>query len=134
MTDLGSVVPVFGMLKYVSHSAVHTKGFVVSYLLTGDEMNKVMETEADQELALQGQRPALTFSIPELQYLLDKDITETDPMLYLAWRVHNVTTLSKQPQTCLRPLTTCTKSSPLMSSEWGPLFLLSSQWLVRYQL
>lgn len=92
MTDLGSVVPVFGMLKYVSHSAVHTKGFVVSYLLTGDEMNKVMETEADQELALQGQRPALTFSIPELQYLLDKDITETDPMLYLAWRVHNVTT------------------------------------------
>jgi hypothetical protein len=53
-------------------------------------MNNITQTEADQEL--QEQRPALTLSIPELQYLSDKDITETDPMLYLAWRVRNVTT------------------------------------------
>lgn len=52
-------------------------------------MNKLTETEADQESGLQ---QPLTLSPPELQYLSDKDVTETDPMLYLAWRGRNVST------------------------------------------
>lgn len=76
-------------------------------------MNKSKETEADEE---QQEHRAVILSWAELQYLSDKEITETDPMVYIAWHSRNLTDFIQAAAGGPAPPRSC-RSSPLMSSE-----------------